>query len=272
MVWIIGILLVGLLGYYCLFYVSNKEQEEKHTKKAFEITKKIGDQNVRCVSVKTTLCDKPGRAFYLLEEGAETDSTKRYELLDEGWENSAHSVEEARQNAYSIIRHMPYKVWIEELDVTRYDFFLPRVRDKKYLSLQQAKERDQKRIDYYFWLDFEGLEICIERYVQSYVEGRQKYQDYWYLMKVGTDEDAKYIALFNYLTDDIDYANERVRNYITYFNRMHKLEHSTKRLLQENVVIVDVELEELLKSNPYYTHQFAYQGLHSIKRYNEEYD
>lgn len=141
--WILPILISILIllpcVYYLFYYLPRQGEKKDNQNKAFELTKEIGNKNIRCVSVITTFNGKTGRAFYILEENAENDSTKYCVELEEGWDNSAHTIEEARKKVNEIIEFMPYHLWIEDLQVSRKEFFQPREDDKEKRYLNQHK-------------------------------------------------------------------------------------------------------------------------------------
>lgn len=258
------------LGYSIIFYLPKKEDEKRNQQKAFELTKAIGNRKIRCVSVKTTYNDKPGRAFYIIEEGAEIDSTKYCTEIAEGWDNSAHTIADARKIANGIIRFMPYSIWIEDLDASRTEFFQPREHNQKMLELEKWKLHDQENMDFYLISDLCDQRMHIERFLHT----GTKFKDYWYLLVIETNGENKYLALFDYPVYDDRYARIRLEHFVSYFQKIN----SGNGSISWDIVEVDQEICDFLGTHPRYTHQSLYKylnplSLDSIEPYYEkEYD
>ncbi len=262
---ILGILALVLMFYYAVIYAPTKKRKENHMKKAIELTKDIGDKKIRCISLTTNRFNG-GRAFYLIEIGAETDFDKFCCKLEEGWENSAYSVETARKNVEEIICQMPYSfLTIEDLNISEIDFFKPRNYNKKLKELEINKESDRERINLYFFPDFRDKKLSVIRFNNTINYSKQDIQFYCYVLLVSDNEDKKYIELFEYPYYDEDFANLRIENYIAYYNQNNPWGGSiNSTLITENKQMCD-----FLNSHPLYTHQYSYNSLASIEPYYE---
>lgn len=266
--WLYGIisaLVIASVGYYLIYYVPTKERKEDHKKKAIELTKDIGNKKIKCISL-TTNSFNGGRVFYIIEDGAETDPSKYICRLEEGWDKSAYSIEEARRNVKEIIHHMPYSLyWIEDLEISETDFFKLRRHNKKLQETNKSISDDQERMQLYFFPDFMDIKLSIIRF--NHTVERTNYDDkyYYYVLLIHHNKQKKYMLLFDYPTYEDEYANLRLESYITYYNQNNPWGGK----IDTKIACKDEEICDFLEAHPLYTHQYLYRNLDSIEPYYE---
>ena len=256
---IVCIIFFAFAFFNMFYYIPTKERKEQHRKKALELTKTIGNKSLRCVSLLTNRFNG-GRVFYVLEENAEKDSTKHCHKLEEGWENSAHPVEEARRNTKEIISFMPYSLWIDDLDISEADFFAPRKDDRKTRDVEKFLIHDFEKMDMYLFPDLMEKELHIVRF--NHTTKKTKYH-YYVLVVEEANGTQKYLNLFYYPDCDNKYAQFHVDSYISRYNSNNPWGGK----INTEVKVINQEINDFLKTHPLYTHQYLYRGLKSIKPY-----
>lgn len=245
---------------YLFVYIPTKDRKAAHQQKAFELTKNIGNKKIRCVSL-TTNNFEGGKAFYIIEENAESDPTKFCYKIEEGWDKSAHPIKIARRNAEEIIRFLPYSVYyIDDLNMSAQEFFAQRENVKKMRELEDLLKYDIEKMNMYFFPDLMEKELYIIQF--THTAKKTKYSYYILEINVGK-EIKKYVCLFFYPKGDDKYAKLRIERYISYYNANNPWNGS----ISSEVIYAKQELNDFLKTHPFYTHQYAYKNLESISPY-----
>ena len=242
------------------------QPKRDYRKTAFSLTKQIGEKIIQCVSIKT----ERGRAFYLMEEEADVNSTKFLKKIEEGWLDSSHSVKIAKKITESIIKLMPYDLRIIELDVSETDFLRPRLRDIDLRELKNDIKHDEDDItDLILFLKMDNKRFWIVRYNCEELSKSLLEKWFRYLLVINEKgKDNRYVFLFDYPEGKIEIANDRVSHYVQFFNSTLK-DLSQQGRGVEKITVLDQEYSSFLENeNPFMgsISEIIYRGLDSFTR------
>lgn len=222
-----------------LYHQSKKDEKEKQKKKALELTEFFKESVLECVCFEETVFDKGvnkivhNLEYQLLEKEAQFDSTKRIETMLEFSSPSSNYLEKGDKEAEKILQHMPYMLRITHTSKTKESYYAERKTDEFNRSEEHNKQYDIDYTSVYRdWLL--DKDVSIYRFKDTYEcdlnDGRkqQPETEFKYFLRVvfKNNSTTKYIPLFDYEEEHVEYGDKRAQKYLSLLNKEVIIENS----------------------------------------------
>ena len=219
--------ILALIFLILFFYDRFIKKAQSYTNKAFELTKKFGDAKLECVCVEDIQHGSKYLVYYLLEEDAQFDSSKKIEKVYCNIFNKPKDKWKIEKRVHMILDQMPYeKIFINYTDKSTEEFMSYREKDKIRKRDQANKEKDRGDIEAIKDLLIDkDVRIVCHKTNSNHSEDKLCI----YILYVDSkDEKAKtkYFSLFEYPEEEKERGDRRARNYLAMLEKETIIEDS----------------------------------------------